>query len=354
MPRKISPLARNVSAQVRRKRAGRVAQIRGPKGPTEEQKPLTRQEIRTLHKTPQSSRFLPVPRFHRTRPAQFERTPAVKREEWKSRTVWPARPRWHALQNIFVREVGQSRLRTYYDTVLADDLMYMHYQHEPLPRPPPPIREQRFDLENPYVKNRWNPSKGEKAILTRKLAPSTPDNIVRLERIQIHTFVREAIRDRGELLSAIAAFRALTGESPEAGGRHNQEGVRIVKGRRIVGGWIRRGVPCGVVVDIKGDRMYDFLGTFAEFVLPRIRDFPGIRLERPGANPKRMSAVTGVVSLGLQPRYLELFPQIAVNKDAYLRLPGVHIHFFTNAKGQGAQNQARALLSGFQIPFKRV
>jgi len=47
------------------------------------------------------------------------------------------------------------------------------------------------------------------------------------------------------------------------------------------------------------------------------------------------------------------FPQIEVNLDAYPRSYGMHIHFVTNAKGLGAQNRARALVSGFQVPFTR-
>jgi large subunit ribosomal protein L5 len=47
------------------------------------------------------------------------------------------------------------------------------------------------------------------------------------------------------------------------------------------------------------------------------------------------------------------FPQIEVNVDAYPRLFGMHMHFITNARGVGSQDKARALLSGFQIPFLR-
>ena len=48
-----------------------------------------------------------------------------------------------------------------------------------------------------------------------------------------------------------------------------------------------------------------------------------------------------------------LFPQIEVNLDSYPKSYGMHIHFITNATGEGAQNKARQLLSGFQIPFAR-
>jgi len=47
------------------------------------------------------------------------------------------------------------------------------------------------------------------------------------------------------------------------------------------------------------------------------------------------------------------FPQIEVNVDSYPKLYGMHIHFITNATGMGAQDRARALVSGFQMPFLR-
>jgi large subunit ribosomal protein L5 len=73
----------------------------------------------------------------------------------------------------------------------------------------------------------------------------------------------------------------------------------------------------------------------------------------PSASLNSPSAVSGVVSFGLPPQAMGLFPQIEVNLDAYPKSYGMHIHFVTNAKGLGAQNRARALVSGFQVPFAR-
>ncbi|KAG8839748.1 hypothetical protein FRC20_005940 [Serendipita sp. 405] len=73
----------------------------------------------------------------------------------------------------------------------------------------------------------------------------------------------------------------------------------------------------------------------------------------PSVNRNSPSMVSGVVSIGLKHDAIELFPQIEVNQDLYPRLTGMYIHFFTNERGRGAQNKARALLSGFQIPFTR-
>jgi large subunit ribosomal protein L5 len=113
------------------------------------------------------------------------------------------------------------------------------------------------------------------------------------------------------------------------------------------------GVPVGVKVDLKGPKMYDFLGSLVEFVLPRLREFNGIVMPPASSTLKSPSAVSGVVSFGLPPEAFGFFPQLEVNLDSYPKEYGMHIHFVTNAEGFGAQNRARALLSAFQVPFVR-
>jgi large subunit ribosomal protein L5 len=99
--------------------------------------------------------------------------------------------------------------------------------------------------------------------------------------------------------------------------------------------------------------MYDFLNTLTEFVLPRLRDFNGIVLPPKSSSSTTPSTVSGVVSFGLPPEAMVSFPQLEINVDAYPMLPGIHIHFVTNVKEKGAQDKARALVSGFQVPFVR-
>jgi large subunit ribosomal protein L5 len=99
--------------------------------------------------------------------------------------------------------------------------------------------------------------------------------------------------------------------------------------------------------------MYEFLGTLAEFVPPRLREFPGLLPPPVSTNLQTPAGVSRVLSFGLHPEAIGFFPQIEVNLDAYPKTYGMHIHFITNAKGIGAQERARQLLSGFQIPFVR-
>ncbi|KAI0689414.1 mitochondrial 50S ribosomal protein L5 [Cerioporus squamosus] len=255
--------------------------------------------------------------------------------------------------NVVVRDTHRSRLADHYHTTLQDDLMYMTYVHEPTPRPPPRPPRLAYDPNDPYTKHRYNPPLGGNRWSKQLPPPSSPDNVVQLERIQIHSQIKQASVSRTNLLGPIMALRAISGANDQAGGQHTAEGVQIVRGRKNLQGWVRPGIPVGVKVDLKGPQMWDFLSVLVEFVLPRLRDFQGIPLEGPSNRLDKPHSASGVVSFGLPPTALGLFPQIEVNFDAYPSTFGMHIHFVTSAKGVGAQNRARALLSGFQIPFAR-
>lgn len=232
--------------------------------------------------------------------------------------------------------------------------MYMTYVHEPTPRPPPQPRRLAYDLNDPYVKHRYNPPMGGDLKSKQPPASSSPENVVKLERIQLHAQIHGAVLSRQSLLGPIMALRAISGVTEQGGGQHALEGVQLVKGKKNIQGWVRPGIPIGVKLDLKGPQMWDFLSVLVEYVLPRVRDFQGIQMEWPAKRLDRPSSAGGVVSFGLPPTAFGLFPQIEVNLDAYPRPFGMHIHFVTNAEGVGAQNRARALLSGFQIPFQRA
>jgi large subunit ribosomal protein L5 len=255
--------------------------------------------------------------------------------------------------DIVVRDTHLSRLGEHYHNTLADDLLYLTYKHESGPRPPPRNIRLMYDPEDPYAKLRHNRPVGGSQV-SRKLAPpTTSENVICLERIQLHTMSKDALSSRQNLLGPIMALRALSGETEQGGGRRGSTGVQIVRGVKSVGGWVRPGLPLGAKVDLRGAKMYEFLGTLTEFVLPRLREFPGLLLPPASTNQQTPAGVSGVVSFGLPPEAFGFFPQIEVNLDAYPKTYGMHIHFITSASGVGAQERARQLLSGFQIPFVR-
>lgn len=256
--------------------------------------------------------------------------------------------------DVLVRNTHLCRLQEHYRSTLRDDLMYMTYVHEPKDRK----QKQRavrltYDPEDPYTKNRSNPPVGGSQVGKKPAPPTTASNVVQLEKICLHSMQKSAAANRSNLLGPIMAFRALSGETEGGGGWKSSGGVQIVRGRKNVSGWVRPGLPIGVKVELKGEKMYEFLGTLIHFVLPRLREFEGVVLPPASVNMNTPSGVSGVVSVGLPPEAMGYFPQIEVNQDSYPRLYGMHIHFVTNAEGVGAQDKARALLSGFQLPFTR-
>ncbi|EKM79116.1 hypothetical protein AGABI1DRAFT_73904 [Agaricus bisporus var. burnettii JB137-S8] len=283
------------------------------------------------------------------RPARFGRAPAIRGHLRKDRRTGLPRPP----VPIVTREFAPCRFQDHYYNTLQDDLMYMTYHHEHLPRSSTRQIRRKFDPEDPYTKNRHNPPVGGSQIGKKPAPPTTASNVVRLEKVVIHSMVKEALQNKSNLLGPLMALRALTGENNKAGGQHAVEGVQIVRGKKAVGGWIRPGVPVGVKVELKGQSMYDFIGSLVEFVLPRLREFNGVVLPPQSSSVNSPSAVSGVVTFGLPPQAMGFFPQIEVNQDAYPKMYGMHIHFVTNASGLGAENRARALVSGFQIPFVR-
>ncbi|KII90831.1 hypothetical protein PLICRDRAFT_39433 [Plicaturopsis crispa FD-325 SS-3] len=282
------------------------------------------------------------------RPVRFRRPPPIRKLLRRDDRGLPRPP-----VPILVRETHPCRLADHYHHTLQDDLMYMTYKHEAGARPPPKEIRLKWDPNDPYTKFRHNPPIGGEKMVKKPLPPSSPYNVVKLEKVSLHTFQTDALTNRSNLLGAIMAFRALSGETQGGGGRHNASGVQITRGKKTVGGWIRPGIPCGVKVDMKGDKMYDFLGTLTEFVLPRLREFSGVTMPPASKTLESPSAVSGVVSFGLPPIAMALFPQIEVNMDAYPKMYGMHIHIITSTEGVGAQNHARALASGLQIPFSR-
>ncbi|WVQ79019.1 hypothetical protein IAT38_001111 [Cryptococcus sp. DSM 104549] len=257
------------------------------------------------------------------------------------------------LPSISVGPTHDSRYARHYTNTVSSDVMYMTYSHRLAHRPPKP--EPVPLPQTPYEANRPTPTtmRGNHAFRPKTKAV-TPDTIPRLESIVVHTMVKEAIGNKQALLPAIMAMRAITGETPNGAGRKGSTGVEVLRARKSAASFkLRAGMPVSVKVELKGQAMYDFIESLVDFVLPRLRDFSGVPLP-PASTPKKSPAsLAGVVSFGFGPTAMSFFPQIESNTDAYPRLPGFHVYFRTNLRGENAHEHARSLVSGFRIPFYR-
>lgn len=278
-------------------------------------------------------------------------------------TAAAAAPDLEALARISSETVSQSRSRfaDHYNATLSHDLLYLLYSHathtdaDSLPNPL--TRAPKWSPANPYAANRPPPRpKGNRYLVPNSAYTSAPTVPV-LESIVVQSMTKSALANKNNLLPLIMAFQAMTGEPPQSKhpgpyGPGSGRGLVVTRSSKKSASFkIRPGAPTGVKVELRGAPMYDFLETLVEFVLPRLKTFSGIPLP-PASHPRQSpSSTAGVVAFGLPPEAMGLFPQLEVNLDQYPRTFGFNIFFITSAKGRGAQDQARALLSGLALPF---
>ncbi|KKY24481.1 putative 50s ribosomal subunit [Phaeomoniella chlamydospora] len=106
----------------------------------------------------------------------------------------------------------------------------------------------------------------------------------------------------------------------------------IIKGKTVT----------SVTADLTGENMYHFLSKLIDIVLPRIKDWHGVRATTGDSS--------GNLTLGLDPEVVATFPEIEVNYDSYppKMIPGAHITIHTSAT---TDKDARLLLSSIGIPF---
>lgn len=113
----------------------------------------------------------------------------------------------------------------------------------------------------------------------------------------------------------------------------------VTKSKKAISNFkLRIGMPVGLVVTLRGKRMYDFLDRFVHVVLPRVRDFHGLS--------KRSLDGRGNYSIGFKEALV--FPEI--NPDNIMNVHGIQISLVTSAKNN---DQGLALLKAIGFPFKK-
>lgn len=266
--------------------------------------------------------------------------------------------------NVSYGQTARSRLRDHYDTSLSHDLLYLLYSHPTHVEaqqgrlPDPLSRSPVWNPANPYASGRSAPPrpKGNRYLVPNP-SYTSPDAVPQLESITVECMTKTAVGVKSNLLPVIMAFQAITGEPlqskhPGAYGPGSGKGIVVTKSTKKSASFkIRAGAPTGVKVELKGADMFTFLESVVDFVLPRLKTFNGIPLPAASHPRQSMSSTSGVVAFGLPPEAMGLFPQVELNLDQYPRAYGMNIFCVTSAKGRGAQDQARALLSGMGLPF---
>jgi len=150
--------------------------------------------------------------------------------------------------------------------------------------------------------------------------------VPRLTKIVVNMGVGETTSDIKKMDAALADLTAITGQKP----------VMIRSKKAIANFKLRRGLPIGAKVTLRGARMYEFLDRLVTIALPRVRDFRGLSGKSFDGH--------GNYALGLKEQIV--FPDINYDKIDSVR--GMDIIIVTTAK---TNDEAKALLKGFNLPF---
>ena len=164
-------------------------------------------------------------------------------------------------------------------------------------------------------------------LLTKEFGYSTVMQVPKLKKIVVNRGVGIAVNDKKLIDTAIAELTTITG----------QKAVATISRKDIANFHLRKKMPVGVMVTLRGDRMYEFLEKLVRVALPRIRDFKGIAGKLDGR---------GNYTLGIQEQII--FPEI--NIDNIERLMGMNITMVTSAR---TDEEGYALLREFGLPFKK-
>ena len=164
--------------------------------------------------------------------------------------------------------------------------------------------------------------------LQREFSYANPMQIPRLEKIVLNIGLGEARENARALDTASADIATITGQKPV-----------ITRAKKSIANFrLREGMPIGVMVTLRGKRMYEFFDRLVNAALPRIRDFRGL--------PTKAFDGRGNYSLGVREQLI--FPEI--DYDKVDRIRGMQINICTSAPND---EEGRRLLELLGMPFSK-
>jgi large subunit ribosomal protein L5 len=164
--------------------------------------------------------------------------------------------------------------------------------------------------------------------LIREFSYKNPNQVPKLVKVTLNMGLGEAIQNAKILDAAAAELAAISGQK-----------AVITKARRSIAAFkLREGMPIGVTVTLRRDKMYFFLDKLINIVLPRVRDFRGV-------SPKAFDG-RGNYTLGIKEHII--FPEI--DYDKIDKIKGLNISIVTSAR---TDEEARFLLGELGMPFRK-
>ena len=163
--------------------------------------------------------------------------------------------------------------------------------------------------------------------IAKQFGIKNPMAIPRLDKIIVNMGMGEAVANAKVLDVAVEELKVIVGQKPV-----------ITKAKKSIASFkLRQGMPIGVVVTLRGERMYEFFDRLVSVALPRVRDFRGV-------SPKAFDG-RGNYTIGIKEQLI--FPEIDFNKVDKTR--GMNISIVTTARDD---DQARGLLKALGMPFR--
>lgn len=166
------------------------------------------------------------------------------------------------------------------------------------------------------------------AALKDEFGYSNVMEIPKLQKIVLSRGVGAAVADKKLIDYALDELTTITG----------QKAVATISKKDVASFKLRKGMPIGAKVTLRGDRMFEFLDRFVTVALPRVRDFQGIKAT--GFDGR------GNYNLGITEQII--FPEI--NIDKVNKISGMDITFVTSAQ---TDKEAKSLLGELGLPFKK-
>lgn len=164
--------------------------------------------------------------------------------------------------------------------------------------------------------------------LKEKFQYSSVMQVPKIEKISINRGVGEAVADKKLIDNSVEELTLVTG----------QKAVPTLSKKSVSNFKLRDGMPIGVRVTLRGDKMYEFLDRLMAVALPRVRDFKGI-------SDKSFDG-RGNYTLGVKEQII--FPEISIDKVK--SIAGMDITFVTSAK---TDEEGFELLKALGMPFVR-
>jgi len=189
-----------------------------------------------------------------------------------------------------------------------------------------PARPKATNRETARLRDRY--VKEVLPALMKEFNLENPMAAPKLEKIVVNMGVGDATQNAKLIDPAATEVGQITGQKPV-----------VTKARKSIAAFkVREGMPIGVMVTLRGDRMYEFFDRLVNIALPRVRDFRGV--------PTKSFDGRGNFTLGVRDQLI--FPEIDYSKVE--KLKGMNITIVTSA---GNDDQARALLKHMGMPFRQ-